>query len=63
MNDHIMQYILEAGTDCSGKWMSLFQAEKLAELIVKECAKFLKETEGPTAYECAELIKQHFGIE
>jgi hypothetical protein len=63
MNDRIMQYILEAGTDCSGKWMSLSQAEKFAELIVKECAKFLKETEGPTAYECAELIKQHFGIE
>ena len=37
--------------------------EKFAQLIVAECAKFLKETEGPTAYECAELIKRHFGIE
>ncbi len=36
---------------------------KFAELIVRECAKFLKETEGPTAYECAELIKRHFGVE
>jgi hypothetical protein len=36
---------------------------RFAELIVQECAKFLKESEGPTAYECAELIKQHFGVE
>lgn len=39
MNERIMQYILEVGTDSSGKWMSLFQAEKFAELIVEECAK------------------------
>jgi hypothetical protein len=42
MNDRIMQYILEVGTDCSGKWMSLSQAEKFAELIVQECIDEIK---------------------
>jgi hypothetical protein len=58
MNDHIMQYILEAGTDCSGKWMSLFQAEKLAELIVKECADYAFSDEQDHR-----AMLKHFGVE
>jgi hypothetical protein len=30
--------MLQAGTDTSGKWMSIANAEKFAELIVKNCA-------------------------
>jgi hypothetical protein len=64
MNDRIMQYILEAGTDCSGKWMSLFQAEKLAESIVRECCQMMldMETKYPANLTVRE-IKKHFGVE
>jgi hypothetical protein len=64
MNERIMQYILEAGTDCSGKWMSLFQAEKLAESIVRECCQMMldMETKYPANLTVRE-IKKHFGVE
>jgi hypothetical protein len=38
MNDLIQEYMLLAGTDTSGKWMSVDNAEKFAELIVRRCA-------------------------
>jgi len=38
MNPLIKALIAQAGTDCSGKWMSLYHAEKFAELIIEECA-------------------------
>jgi hypothetical protein len=38
MNDLIREYMLLAGTDTSGKWMSVDNAEKFAELIVRRCA-------------------------
>ena len=51
------------------------QAEKFAELIVKECADTIEELAeklseqrpnsnyDSVAYECAEVIKTHFGVE
>jgi hypothetical protein len=38
MNDLIQEYMLLAGTDTSGKWMSVDNAEQFAELIVRRCA-------------------------
>jgi hypothetical protein len=38
MNNCIRDFMLQAGTDTSGKWMSIANAEKFAELIVKNCA-------------------------
>ena len=65
MNDRIMQYILEAGTDCSGKWMSLFQAEKLAELIIEECAKRTEAYSymSPNFTALAEELRRMNGVE
>jgi hypothetical protein len=37
MNEQIKEFMKQAGTDTSGKWMSIDNAEKFAELIVKEC--------------------------
>jgi hypothetical protein len=38
MTTRIQDLILQVGTDTSGKWMRVDQAEKFAELIVRECA-------------------------
>ena len=37
MNERIIELIKQSGTDVSGKWMSMYQVEKFAELIVREC--------------------------
>ena len=60
MNSITQKLIAEAGTDISGKWMSIDNAEKLAELIVKECMSNLY----LNGYDDAVMqIKKHFGVE
>ncbi len=60
MNEMIKELMKQAGTDSSGKWMGVEHAEKFAELIVRECAKFAdKGNRGGTG----ELMKKHFGVE
>ena len=49
----------EAGTDSSGKWMSTFNAEKFAELIVRECA-YIVEEDGSAVLPL--IILKHFGV-
>jgi hypothetical protein len=73
MTPQIQQLIQQAGTDCSGKWMSMDHAEKFAELIVAECSKIivnggyrnpaLGEKYPLTPPEIATMIKEHFGVE
>jgi hypothetical protein len=48
-----------AGTDSSGKWMSVDQAEKFAELIVRQCAE-IADTAEP--FLASDLIREHFGV-
>ena len=63
MSEKIKELIKEVGTDVSGKWMNIDNSEKLAELIVRECANQVDWilTEGGKTQ--GDLIKQHFGIE
>jgi hypothetical protein len=69
MNEQIKQLFEQAGTDVSGKWMSVDNAEKFAELIVRECALTagLMEHQGRTGIGAQLLdnfeIKEHFGVE
>jgi hypothetical protein len=37
MREQIETLMKQAGTDTSGKWMGIEHAEKLVELVVKEC--------------------------
>ena len=60
MNERIKELIKQVGTDVSGKWMNVDNIQKLAELIVKECANIADSAEP---YKANDLIKQHFGIE
>ena len=39
MNEQIRELIAQAGTDSSGKWLSLYHAETLANLIIDKCAE------------------------
>ena len=60
MNDQIQELIKQAGTDVSGKWISIDNAEKFAELIVRECMSNLY----LNGYDDAMMqIKKHFGVE
>lgn len=44
MNDQIKKLIQQAGTDTSGKWMSVDNAEKFAKLVIEQYNKELKES-------------------
>jgi len=77
MNETIKQFMIQSGTDISGKWMSINNAEKFAELIVRECIDMIKPTSDHEAFaqnylggvDGLELldgkiknIKEHFGV-
>jgi hypothetical protein len=44
MNEQIKQLMKQAGTDTSGKWMSIDNAEKFAMLVIQAYNKELKES-------------------
>ena len=58
--NRIKELIEQVGTDSSGKWMRIDQAESLAELIIFECVK-LAVFKGDSA--TGRTIKEHFGVE
>jgi hypothetical protein len=71
MNTQIKELVKKSGTDSSGKWMSIDNAEKFAELIVRECAnqcdllldhKISSEWARGT-HDCSKAIRKHFGVE
>lgn len=55
MNQKIKEMMAKAGTDISGKWMSVDHAERLVDLIIKECFEYLDD-------ETEQKIRQHFGV-
>ena len=69
MNKQIQELMKQAGTDTSGKWMGVENAEKFAELIVAECCQVLsKETirhdgYGYNQHALYQKIREHFGVE
>jgi len=44
MNEQIQRLMKQAGTDTSGKWMSIDHAEKFAMLVIEQYNKELKES-------------------
>ena len=71
MNERIKELIKQVGTDVSGKWMSVDNTEKFAEVIVQECIltiqmgitrdghnteKYLRSVEH------IKQIREHFGV-
>lgn len=54
--------MIEAGTDSSGKWMSIDNVEKLAELIIQECLNICEDmgNNGKDGHYCADKIAKTF---
>ena len=78
MTQRIKEFMTQAGTDVSGKWMNIYHAEKFAQLIAQECIDIIKPTShhevwaqsylgGVDGLELLEVkvadIKKHFGVE
>ena len=66
MNERIEHCLYQAGLTAQGCWDELDDyarqgIEKFAELIVKECADFLKDTLDD--HFAAEQLEEHFGVE
>ena len=64
MNQRIQDLINQAGTDVSGKWMSVDNAEKFAQLIIEECTTVIERNlfQG-IGWNTSRAVKRHFGIE
>jgi len=62
MNERIKKLVEQAGTDVSGKWISVDNAEKFAELIIRDCDRYARST-----WEHGELLggdlKRLFGFD
>ena len=65
MNKRIQEIVKQSITDTSGKWLSVDNAEKLAEMIVRECADLFDKDEMEltlTERTIHKTIKEHFGV-
>ena len=67
MSERIKQLMQQAGTDTSGKWMGIDNAEKFAELIVGECIRKINDiaesSNNPQPiYRVAVDLLEHFGV-
>jgi len=62
MNKRIKELFEQAGTDVSGKWMSIDNAEKFADSIVWECMKICEDVmkKDNSALTCWSAIKGTF---
>ena len=65
MNDRIQTLIEQVGTDVSGKWISVDDAEKLTELMVRDCyvALFPALRDMISRGQAYDMIRQHFGVD
>jgi len=71
MNEQIRELINQVGTDVSGKWISVDNAEKLAELIVAECLGIVDDAERGGSNDIWDNavkfirrdLQEHFGVE
>jgi hypothetical protein len=67
MNERIRELVAQAGTDTSGKWMSMDHAEKFAQLLIQECATLTLDHCSDDYYQgwldYRDEIQRHFGVE
>ena len=66
MNERIKELLVKAGIDFGNfesVTIDIDNAEKFAELIVKECASAVNSRDDSDTGFWANIIKQHFGVE
>jgi hypothetical protein len=65
MSEQIKNLMAQAGTDTSGKWMSIDNSKVFAKLIIEEACTVLEGWKGePFPFDedlAVSLIKEHFG--
>ena len=75
MEEKIKEIIKRVGTDISGKWISIDQAHKFAQIMVEECLVAVDKTDKHhvhtsfdqdmvlfTIEKSKKAIKEHFGV-
>jgi len=63
MSEKFKELINQVGTDVSGKWISVDNADWLAELIVRECADIATIHQQNHAHDSiGRYVLDHFGI-
>ena len=75
MNNKIKELIKRAGTDSSGKWLGLDNAEELVRLVIAECYIAIENTSTHHVYttfdenlvkttirNSKEAVQKHFGV-
>jgi len=64
MNERVQALLDQVGTDVSGKWISVDDAETLAEAIIRECCIALQPAlrDMISRGQGRELILEHFGF-
>ena len=75
MNNKIRELIQGVGTDTSGKWISIDNAEELVKLVVAECYIAIENTNTNHVYttfdeglvkqtirNSKDAVRQHFGV-
>ena len=64
MREQVKELMRQAGTDTSGKWMSIDNLEKYTELIVLQCVHVVdtlnEAYDAPST--AGKMLKQYFGI-
>lgn len=71
MKQLIQDLMAQAGTDTSGKWMSVDNAERFAELIVRQMLEitdahtevFQADRDRALIEHIKQSVKQHFGVD
>lgn len=72
MNKRLLQLVAKAGTDTSGKWLSLYNAEELVRLTIQECIQAIHdegkeyEIESAGSWQAdnfSQAVRKHFGVE
>lgn len=62
MNEKVKELIKQAGTDCSGKWISLDSANELIKLTVLKCCDIAHENFHVDGVKLGIMLKDHFDL-
>lgn len=63
MSERIQEIMKEAGTDSSGKWMSVDNANTFSQLVIQETIRWINENVGMVSKEAQEDLFEHFKFE
>lgn len=63
MSQKIIQLLKQAGTDSSGKWMSVENANTFSQLVIQETILWINKNVGMVSEEAQEDLLNYFELE